>query len=81
MTEETIGYSVGDVVQLKSGGPLMTVKQVAGEAITVLWFDLEGEGLHENTLPAACVMTAEFDEDDDDLDLMEDEEEEEDDEA
>jgi uncharacterized protein YodC (DUF2158 family) len=31
-------FKVGDVVQLKSGGPLMTVGEVEGEQVTCEWF-------------------------------------------
>ncbi len=29
----------GDVVQLKSGGPVMTVEEVSGEGVFCTWFD------------------------------------------
>jgi uncharacterized protein YodC (DUF2158 family) len=29
----------GDVVQLKSGGPAMTVSEVSGTQVTCTWFD------------------------------------------
>ena len=32
-------FKPGDVVQLKSGGPLMTVSINAGPAVTCEWFD------------------------------------------
>ena len=33
-------FKVGDVVQLKSGGPTMTVTNVAGtDAVSCTWFD------------------------------------------
>lgn len=31
-------FKVGDVVQLKSGGPLMTVSECDGHEVTVVWF-------------------------------------------
>lgn len=31
--------NAGDVVQLKSGGPLMTVDEVRGESARLIWFD------------------------------------------
>jgi uncharacterized protein YodC (DUF2158 family) len=32
-------YKIGDVVQLKSGGPKMTVAKVLEDIITVGWFE------------------------------------------
>ena len=32
-------FNVGDVVQLKSGGPSMTVAEVDGTDIWCVWFD------------------------------------------
>lgn len=33
-------FNVGDVVQLKSGGPLMTVEEIEGSAsLYCIWFD------------------------------------------
>jgi uncharacterized protein YodC (DUF2158 family) len=32
-------FRTGDVVQLKSGGPSLTVLEVKGEAVTCIWFD------------------------------------------
>jgi uncharacterized protein YodC (DUF2158 family) len=34
-----VDFKPGDVVQLKSGGPLMTVSTVCGEVLTCEWFD------------------------------------------
>jgi uncharacterized protein YodC (DUF2158 family) len=31
--------NVGDVVQLNSGGPDMTVKEIGGKLVTCTWFD------------------------------------------
>jgi uncharacterized protein YodC (DUF2158 family) len=33
---------VGDLVQLKSGGQIMTVHHVSGERISCIWHDCEG---------------------------------------
>jgi uncharacterized protein YodC (DUF2158 family) len=34
-----MGLKVGDIVELKSGGPAMTVHEVSGTVITCTWFD------------------------------------------
>ena len=40
MVQEARALEVGDVVKLKSGGPLMTVLQVASpQTVKVVWFD------------------------------------------
>ena len=36
-------FKVGDVVQLKSGGPWMTVEDVKGENIHCVWFGWDKE--------------------------------------
>jgi len=36
-------FKTGDVVKLKSGGPLMTVYDVTRKAITCQWFDEKKE--------------------------------------
>ena len=48
-------YEVGDVVRLKSGGPLMTVQQATyADNIVCTWFDENNkrlsEGFHPRTL-------------------------------
>lgn len=46
----------GDVVQLKSGGPYMTVRD-AGSRIACIWFDYQC-GVHTDSFPADCLQTA-----------------------
>lgn len=36
-------FKVGDVVQLKSGGPKMTVCLADGEYINTMWFDVHNQ--------------------------------------
>lgn len=36
-------FNVGDVVQLKSGGPLMTVSYADSNKVLCLWFNRSGE--------------------------------------
>lgn len=46
-------FNVGDVVQLKSGGPVMTVSEVDGTNIWCIWFDKtdqKGGSFHPATL-------------------------------
>lgn len=36
--EELVGLDVGDIVQLVSGGPRMTIVNVSGEIFDCIWF-------------------------------------------
>ena len=40
-------FKIGDIVQLKSGGPLMTVQKVRTDEVDCMWFD--GSTLIKNT--------------------------------
>jgi uncharacterized protein YodC (DUF2158 family) len=56
MRDEEQAFEIGDVVKLKSGGPLMTVDSlpVMGEPkLNVVWFD--GKRLHHAQVAAASV--------------------------
>ena len=59
---------IGDVVQLKSGGPTMTVevitKEIAGAVIRCMWFD--NAELKRGIFPAAALKEAEAEGGDDD---------------
>jgi uncharacterized protein YodC (DUF2158 family) len=46
-------YAVGDVVQLKSGGELMTVEAVDDSDVSCVW--MEGKKIERATLPAATL--------------------------
>ena len=53
---------VGDVVKLKSGGPMMTVNNFDGDRVWCLWFDYSGEHsrypvalVSSGSFPAACL--------------------------
>jgi uncharacterized protein YodC (DUF2158 family) len=39
-----IEFEVGDVVHLKSGGPLMTAYRIEGEDVACVWFTRNTEG-------------------------------------
>jgi uncharacterized protein YodC (DUF2158 family) len=34
-----MAFNVGDLVQLKSGGPKMTVEKLEGSEVSCVWFD------------------------------------------
>lgn len=46
-------FSVGDVVQLKSGGPIMTVAGIDGNDVNCVWFD--GPKQNGGQFPAAAL--------------------------
>lgn len=65
-------FKTGDVVQVKSGGPVMTVL-TEGEQVECLWFAEGAEVFHRETFPAACLEAIEFEEAEDE-DVSEDDE-------
>lgn len=72
-------FKIGDVVQLKSGGPAMTVLDVgkdAAKTVAVVWYAEEEEQFRRDSFPEICLDRIEYDDEDD----LEDEEDEEDDE-
>lgn len=50
-------FQPGNVVRLKSGGPLMTVEQVGATNISVVWFDGGNRG--DGWFNAACLVKVE----------------------
>lgn len=74
----------GDIVQLKSGGPALTVVGEDGDNIRVLFFSDEIGEFREASIPAFALEPVEFEEDPAamgaEMDEEEEEEEEEDDE-
>lgn len=70
-------FSPGDVVELKSGGPLLTVVSATAETVTCIWFEeTQGEFRNHDFAPI-LLLKAELEED---ADEDEDEEEEDEDE-
>lgn len=54
--EPAAGLRAGDVVLLRSGGPKMTVTQVAGDGrVYLCWFGEAGQ-MHSQVLPVAAVL-------------------------
>lgn len=71
-----MAFEPGDIVQLKSGSPALTVVSVTGEDVLVLWFAEEEGEFHERSLPAVTLDKLEIaDFDDEDEDEEEDEDE------
>jgi uncharacterized protein YodC (DUF2158 family) len=62
----------GDVVQLKSGGPLMTVVAVEKGEVRCIWHSQSAEALCSALIPAAALEHIDLADDED----LEDEEEE-----
>lgn len=58
-------FKAGDVVTLKSGGPVMTVKAVEAQEVACLWYAEEDETFREAILPAHVLLAAEFADEDD----------------
>lgn len=44
---------VGDIVQLNSGGPQMTITEMNFQNVSTMWF--KDDGPHESRFPLACV--------------------------
>lgn len=71
-----MSFTVGDVVMLKSGGPALTVTEVGGENVTVVWYADSEDNFRTTQLPPETLILFD-DEDDLDLDDEEDEDDEE----
>lgn len=68
-------FKIGDVVQVKSGGPAMTVLAV-GDEVECVWYGEESETFRREKLPAILLEAVEFEEDDKEKNSDEDEEDE-----
>lgn len=74
-----MAFAPGEIVQLKSGSPALTVVAVAGEEVSVLWFADEVSEFRTHTIPAIALEAldiADFEEEDDEDEDEEDEDEE-----
>jgi uncharacterized protein YodC (DUF2158 family) len=50
-------FEVGDTVQLKSGGPVMTITEIEGTQVWCTWFTPEGK-LETGTFPNLALVAA-----------------------
>ncbi|TAK49887.1 MAG: DUF2158 domain-containing protein [Xanthobacteraceae bacterium] len=63
---------VGDIVQLKSGGPAMTVLKLEDAAtLTCIWYASQGEDYRSRSFPRAVLDRIEYDDEDEDSDEQE----------
>ena len=71
-------FEPGNIVQLKSGGPLMTVVEVKGTDVTCLWFSEPAGDMRRLDVPAIALEKIDLadDEDLDDEDFEDDDEDE-----
>lgn len=58
--------SAGDVVCLKSGGPMLTVSSILGDLASCVWFSDEEDAYRFEDLPTAVLIAVDFEEDDED---------------
>lgn len=56
--------SAGDVVVLKSGGPMLTVASILGDLASCVWFSDEEDAYRFEDLPTAVLIAVDFEEDD-----------------
>ncbi|NLH81340.1 MAG: DUF2158 domain-containing protein [Phyllobacteriaceae bacterium] len=75
----SLPISTGDVVVVKSGGPLLTVASLAGDLASCVWFSAEEDAYRFEELPIT-VLAAVATEDDDEDEVGANEAEDEDDE-
>ncbi|MBV5263392.1 DUF2158 domain-containing protein [Pinisolibacter aquiterrae] len=57
--------SAGDVVVLKSGGPMLTVASILGDLASCVWFCEEEQAYRFEDLPAAVLIAVAFEDDED----------------
>lgn len=69
--EDMASFEPGDTVQIKSGGPLMTVVKAGSTEVTCLWFSEQSGEVKTATLPAIALDKVEL-ADDEDEDFEED---------
>jgi uncharacterized protein YodC (DUF2158 family) len=64
-----MALEIGDIVQLKSGGPVMTVVKVDGkEAVTCTWYASQQGEFRSQVFPEVLLDEIELEDDDDDED-------------
>ena len=74
-----MAFAPGDIVQLKSGSPALTVVGVEGEEVKVFWYADEVGEFRSLSIPAVALESLELDDFADDGEEDEDEDEDEED--
>jgi uncharacterized protein YodC (DUF2158 family) len=64
-------FEPGDIVQIKSGGPIMTVTQISAKDVTCLWFSEQAGDVRTATVPMIALEKVDL-ADDEDEDEFED---------
>jgi uncharacterized protein YodC (DUF2158 family) len=59
-----MAFSPGEIVQLKSGGPAMTVTAESADGVHCIWYGEASDELRTGVIPAACLEILILDEDD-----------------
>ena len=75
MNEQLTGpvtFEPGDVVELKSGGPAMTVIEVKEDGVHCIWYGEAADEVRTEIIPAICVEKATLWEEDEDEDEEDD---------
>ncbi len=76
-----MAFAPGDIVQLKSGSPALTVVAVEGETVTVYWYADEVGEFRSHMVPAVALEAldlSDFESDEEDEDEDDDTDEDED---
>jgi len=61
--------TIGELVQLKSGGPVMTIIAIDDAGlVTAMWYAQEAEEFRSQTFPPAVLDDVELDDEDEDED-------------
>ncbi len=68
-----MSFSPGDIVQLKSGGPAMTVTGGGPDGVHVIWYGESTDEMRTSVIPGVCLEVLVLDDDEIEDDDEEDE--------
>jgi len=58
-----MSFNPGDIVQLKSGGPAMTVTAESPEGVHVIWYGESNDEMRTSVIPGVCLEVLVLDDD------------------